>query len=187
MKFSIIYTGGPAVFFSSPGVQTSSGAHPSSYWMGTGAVNLGMRQLGCIPDHWPPSSAKFKNDGAIPLLSIHLYGMHKGSFTFVMSENTAKCECLFPEGSTVREFDSSTVREFDSSTVHPLECYIKTVQQTVQMFNKKCSYWCAIYCCNKIHPFLPSQFFLFLDLIAFVLVWTCNVMFLAKESQFVLW
>jgi hypothetical protein len=38
---------------------------------------LGMRQLGCIPDHSPPS--------------LQLYGMHEGSFTFAMSENTAKC------------------------------------------------------------------------------------------------
>jgi hypothetical protein len=42
-------------------VQNSSGAHPASYPMGTRALFLGVKQLGCEADHSPPSSAEVKN------------------------------------------------------------------------------------------------------------------------------
>jgi hypothetical protein len=44
--------------FSAP-VQTSLGAHPASYTMGTG-IFLGIKQLGRGIDHPPPSSVKVK-------------------------------------------------------------------------------------------------------------------------------
>jgi hypothetical protein len=42
-------------------VQTGSGAHPSSYPMGTGSSFPGIRRPGRKADHSPPSSAKIKN------------------------------------------------------------------------------------------------------------------------------
>jgi len=41
-------------------VQTGSGAHPTSYPMGTGDSFLGVKWLGSEADHSPPSSAKVK-------------------------------------------------------------------------------------------------------------------------------
>ena len=63
---------------------------PPIEWV-LGAVTVEMKWLGCIADHSPPSSAKFKNDGAICQLSKHLYGIHMGNFTFIISEKVAKC------------------------------------------------------------------------------------------------
>jgi hypothetical protein len=52
-----------ADFSSSPCVQTSSGAHPASYPMGTrGSFPGGKERLGCDADHSPPSSAEVKNE-----------------------------------------------------------------------------------------------------------------------------
>jgi hypothetical protein len=42
-------------------VQNGSGAHPTSYPMGTGALSLGVKRLGREADHSPPSSAEVKN------------------------------------------------------------------------------------------------------------------------------
>jgi hypothetical protein len=52
-------------------VQTVSGAHPSSYPMGTGRV---MRAR-CEAHHSPPSSVEVKNGGAIPPLPVSIHGM----------------------------------------------------------------------------------------------------------------
>jgi hypothetical protein len=41
-------------------VQNSSGAHPASYPMGTGAISLGVKRPGSVTDHSPPSSAEVK-------------------------------------------------------------------------------------------------------------------------------
>jgi hypothetical protein len=41
-------------------VQTGSGAHPTSYPMGTGAISLGIKRPGREADHSPPSSAEVK-------------------------------------------------------------------------------------------------------------------------------
>jgi hypothetical protein len=50
-------------FFSSPYVQTSSGAHPASCTMGTrGPFPGGKAWPGCDADHSPPSSAEVKNE-----------------------------------------------------------------------------------------------------------------------------
>jgi hypothetical protein len=50
-------------FSSSPCVQTSSGAHPASYSMGTGGSLPGAKaRPGCDADHSPPSSAEVKNE-----------------------------------------------------------------------------------------------------------------------------
>jgi hypothetical protein len=42
-------------------VKTGSGAHPSSFQMGTGALSLGVKRPGGEADHSLPSSAKVKN------------------------------------------------------------------------------------------------------------------------------
>jgi hypothetical protein len=48
-------------------VQNGSGAHPTSYPMGTGrALSLEVKWQGSEADHSPPSNAKVKNGGAIP-------------------------------------------------------------------------------------------------------------------------
>jgi len=52
--------------FSTP-VQTSPGAHPASYTMGTGSFP-GVKWLGYGIDHPPPSSAKIKER-----LQLYLY------------------------------------------------------------------------------------------------------------------
>ena len=87
---SIIYSGGPGVLsllrVSRPALGSTQ---PPTEWL-LGSVTLGMKQLGCIPDHSPTSSAKFKNDGAVPLLPIHLYGMQVGSFTFCIVTEYSK-------------------------------------------------------------------------------------------------
>jgi hypothetical protein len=50
-------------------VQTSSGAHPASYPMGTqGVLFSEVKRAGCGADHSPPSSSDAKNDGAVPSL-----------------------------------------------------------------------------------------------------------------------
>jgi hypothetical protein len=52
-----------ADFFSSPCVQTGSGAHPASYPMGTGgSFPRGKVRPGRDADHSPPSSAEVKNE-----------------------------------------------------------------------------------------------------------------------------
>jgi hypothetical protein len=48
-------------FFSSPCVQTGSGAHPANCTMGTGGPFPGGKaRPGCDADHSPPSSAEVK-------------------------------------------------------------------------------------------------------------------------------
>jgi hypothetical protein len=50
-------------FYSSPCVQTVSGAHPASYPVGTGGpFPRGKAWSGRDADHSPPSSAEVKND-----------------------------------------------------------------------------------------------------------------------------
>jgi hypothetical protein len=57
-------------FFSSLCVQTSSGAHPASFLIGTGnPFPKGKAQLGCDSDHSPTSSAKVRNEYELHLLS----------------------------------------------------------------------------------------------------------------------
>jgi hypothetical protein len=46
--------------FTSPIVQTGSGAHPTSYTMGTWVSFLGVKRPGCEACHWPPTSAEVK-------------------------------------------------------------------------------------------------------------------------------
>jgi hypothetical protein len=48
------------------GVQTDSGAHPTSYSMVTGELSTGTDRPGREAYHSPPSGAKVKNGGAIP-------------------------------------------------------------------------------------------------------------------------
>jgi hypothetical protein len=50
-------------------VQTSSGAHPTSYPMGIGGSFPEVKRLGREADHSPPSSAVVKKAGTIPPLS----------------------------------------------------------------------------------------------------------------------
>jgi hypothetical protein len=49
-------------------VQTSSGAHPVSYEIGTGGSFTGVKELRREADKSHPSSAEVKNGGAIPPL-----------------------------------------------------------------------------------------------------------------------
>jgi len=43
-------------------VQTSNGAHPASYSMGTGGSFLGLKQPGCEVNHSPPSNIEVTNE-----------------------------------------------------------------------------------------------------------------------------
>jgi hypothetical protein len=68
-------------------VQTGFEAYPASYPMSIGALSLEGKRQGSEADHSPPSSAKVKNDGAIPPLS-HMFSWrgaelvkHKGKVT----------------------------------------------------------------------------------------------------------
>jgi hypothetical protein len=56
-------------------VQTSSGAYPSSYPMGTGAFFMGVKRSRHEADHSPPPSVEVKNGGVIPLLPHMSSGM----------------------------------------------------------------------------------------------------------------
>jgi hypothetical protein len=47
-------------FFLRHRLQTGSGAHPTSYTMGTGALSLGIKRPRRESDHSPPSSAEVK-------------------------------------------------------------------------------------------------------------------------------
>jgi hypothetical protein len=49
-------------------VQTDSGAHSASHPVGVGGDFPGVEQTENGADHSPPSSAKVKNDGAVPPL-----------------------------------------------------------------------------------------------------------------------
>jgi hypothetical protein len=49
-------------------VQNGSGAYPAPYPMGTGALSLGVKRLGCEADRSPPYSARSRMCGAIPPL-----------------------------------------------------------------------------------------------------------------------
>jgi hypothetical protein len=42
--------------------QTSCGAHPTSYSVGTGGSFLGAKRPGREANHWPPRSAEIKNE-----------------------------------------------------------------------------------------------------------------------------
>jgi hypothetical protein len=60
-------------FSSSPCVQTSSGAHPTSYPMGTGgSFPGGKARPGRHAEHSPPSSAEVKYEQELYLLSPHV-------------------------------------------------------------------------------------------------------------------
>jgi hypothetical protein len=56
-------------------VQSGSGARPTYYPVGTGALSPGVKWQGCEADHSPQSSAKVKNGGAIPPL-LHMSSWH---------------------------------------------------------------------------------------------------------------
>jgi hypothetical protein len=53
-------------------VKTGSGAHPASCTVGAVAFCLGVKLPRREADHSPPSSAKFKNGGAITPLPMSL-------------------------------------------------------------------------------------------------------------------
>jgi hypothetical protein len=64
-------------FSSSPCVQTSSGAHPASYPMGTGGPFPGGKvRPGRDADHSPPTSAEVKYELELYLLSPHAPPWH---------------------------------------------------------------------------------------------------------------
>jgi hypothetical protein len=56
-------------------VQTSSGAHPASYPVSTGALSPGVWRLGCEADHSHSSSADVKNVGVMPPLP-HMFSWY---------------------------------------------------------------------------------------------------------------
>jgi hypothetical protein len=56
-------------------VQTSSGAHPTSYLIGTGTVSPGVKRLRREANQPPPTGAEVKNGGAIPPLP-HTFSWH---------------------------------------------------------------------------------------------------------------
>jgi hypothetical protein len=87
---SIISNGGPRDFSLFQVSRPALGPTQLPVEWVVGPVTLGMKWLGCIANHSPPFSAKFKNGGVICLMSIHLYGVHMGVLTFV-SEKGAKC------------------------------------------------------------------------------------------------
>jgi hypothetical protein len=62
--------------FSTP-VQTSPGAHPDFYTMGTGPF-LGVKRPGCGVDHPPPSSAEVKER-----VELYLYSPSGPSWPFL--------------------------------------------------------------------------------------------------------
>jgi hypothetical protein len=47
-------------------IQTSTGAHPTSYTVGMGTLSMGVKWQGYETDHSPPFSVEVKNGGAIP-------------------------------------------------------------------------------------------------------------------------
>jgi len=74
-------------FFSSPNIQTSFGAHPTSYSVGT-SFFLGVKQQEHKVNHSLPSSAKVKNvysHTSTPPMC--LLGMGKDNFTFLSFVN----------------------------------------------------------------------------------------------------
>jgi hypothetical protein len=56
-------------------VQTDSGGHVASYPLGTGDSFPRIKWPGHEAGHSPPSSAKVKNDGAIPPFPILPHGL----------------------------------------------------------------------------------------------------------------
>jgi hypothetical protein len=76
-------------------VQTGSGAHAASYPVGTGALSLGVKQLGHEADHSPIYSAEAKE-----CMELYLHPQYnfmvwclvkhrdKFTFTFIMFSNT---------------------------------------------------------------------------------------------------
>jgi hypothetical protein len=60
-------------FFSRHHVQPSSGAHPDSYPMGTGALSLEVKRPGRETNHSPPSSAEVKNAWNYPFTSQYAF------------------------------------------------------------------------------------------------------------------
>jgi hypothetical protein len=57
---TVIFPAGAGNFSLHHRVQHGSGAHPSSYPMGTGALSLEVKRPGREADHSPPSSAEVK-------------------------------------------------------------------------------------------------------------------------------
>jgi hypothetical protein len=55
------FLAGAGNFSLQPHIHTGSGAHPTSYPMGTGALSLGVKWPGHEADHSPPTSAEVKN------------------------------------------------------------------------------------------------------------------------------
>jgi len=56
--------------------ETHSGAHPSSYPMGTGAFSLRIKRPGREVDHSPPPSAEVKNAWSYTsTLPVHLHSV----------------------------------------------------------------------------------------------------------------
>jgi hypothetical protein len=69
--YGVQFCVGARVFPPLHSIHTGCGAHPASYPVITGAVfTLGVKHLGHAADHTSLSSAKVKDDGAIPSLFI---------------------------------------------------------------------------------------------------------------------
>jgi len=66
-------TVGRAGIFSPHHFQTSSGAHPTSYMVGTGILSLGVKWPGCEADHLPSSGAKVKNARSYTSTTPHVF------------------------------------------------------------------------------------------------------------------
>jgi len=64
--------------------QTSSWTHPGSYSMATGALSLGIKQLGHETEHANPSSMKVKNQWCCTYTPLH---------TLMESIRTSPCTC----------------------------------------------------------------------------------------------
>jgi hypothetical protein len=63
-------------------VQTDTGAHPTSYTMGTGSFH-GLKWPGRSVDHNPPLAPRLKKEGAIQLLPLWAFvACSRVNFTF---------------------------------------------------------------------------------------------------------
>jgi hypothetical protein len=60
--------------------QTSSEVQPASYSMGTGALSLGVKRLGCEADRSPPFSAEDKNTWGYTSTPTYVF-MARDNFT----------------------------------------------------------------------------------------------------------
>ena len=79
------------------GVQTTCGAHPAAYSMGTGVISYKVKQPGCGIDHSPALSAKVKNEwiytsiSSICLSCVHRNNLHASAMWLVCWELSWMC------------------------------------------------------------------------------------------------